>query len=519
MSLSVQEAAIAFAKELASHLNTVAAETVGVEVMWFRAIPDKRSQDVIFQSYTLFGVEDCPLTFKAVYSDTAYDESSLTFNIMGIEYQVPLTLEIAKETWDNITNNDGTIPQRGDIVFIPLSNKLVEVVSMSPVKAIAAQITSYKVNCSAYKPTRSRIVGENLKESIDQNTTNLYKRFGEDIQDVIDNVVDNKQLSLYNTTQQDTHKVVSKQRVDNSLLTNNTITNIISNDLIFDGHIVARTYYDMQTNNNDICVSYNNKDIFTYDSERCYSSWINIKEYSNYTNIKELSADINKAGVPTGNTIYINKYSGKRLEAGTNVIIERGNIIICGIVNDSERYSIKVNSNIIKALSKNIKNWTSMTGYIIRKDNVINLLNAKGDNNNTYNIQLKGNNFISINDDSSNELLIQTNFKLKCNKWYALVINYGKNVSLDIFDGEPELKHLCGINDIQTSIVKEDSYSYSIKPSNVFMTNIRLYDVYNKELDKQIMDVISYNTPYDSHTIINDSADTPLNKPYTGVQR
>ena len=51
------------------------------------------------------------------------------------------------------------------------------------------------------------------------------------------------------------------------------------------------------------------------------------------------------------------------------------------------------------------------------------------------------------------------------------------------------------------------------------MTNIRLYDVYNKELDKQITDIVTYNTPYDSHAIINDSADTPLNKPYTGVQR
>ena len=81
------------------------------------------------------------------------------------------------------------------------------------------------------------------------------------------------------------------------------------------------------------------------------------------------------------------------------------------------------------------------------------------------------------------------------------------------------MKHLCGTNDIQTSIIKEDIYSYCIKSSNVLMTNIRLYDVYNKELDKQITDIVTYNTPYDSHAIINDSADTPLNKPYTGVQR
>ena len=39
------------------------------------------------------------------------------------------------------------------------------------------------------------------------------------------------------------------------------------------------------------------------------------------------------------------------------------------------------------------------------------------------------------------------------------------------------------------------------------------------ELDKQITDLVSYNTPYNSHAIINDTVDTPLNKEYIGEQR
>ena len=161
--LSAQEAAINFANSIANMINAAAAETAGIDVLWFRATPDKRSQDVVFQSYTLYGVNDCPLEFKAVYTDTGYDDAAITYNIMGLEYSVPLTLEIAVQTWKTATSDDGTIPQRGDIVFIPTSRKLVEVVSMTPIKAIGAQLTSYKVNCSVYKPTRSRLVGENLK--------------------------------------------------------------------------------------------------------------------------------------------------------------------------------------------------------------------------------------------------------------------------------------------------------------------------------------------------------------------
>ena len=216
-SLSLQEAAIQYAKSMALNINAAAAEVAGVEVMWFRAKPDKRSQDVIFQSYTLYGVEDCPLRFKAMYSDTGYDDAAITYNIMGLEYAIPLTLEIALKTWTTATEEDGSLPQRGDVVFIPLSNKLVEVVSMTPVKAIGAQITSYKVNCSIYKPTRSRLVGENLKESIAANTENLYSRFGEDIKNVIDNVVDDKQLSMFNSTSKDKYKEVKAEPAPDSL--------------------------------------------------------------------------------------------------------------------------------------------------------------------------------------------------------------------------------------------------------------------------------------------------------------
>ena len=55
--------------------------------------------------------------------------------------------------------------------------------------------------------------------------------------------------------------------------------------------------------------------------------------------------------------------------------------------------------------------------------------------------------------------------------------------------------------------------------SNSYLTNIRLYDVSNNELDKQITDLVSYNTPYNSHAIINDTVDTPLNNEYIGEQR
>lgn len=240
---SIQEMAAEFANNFLANLNQTVAETIGVDVMWFRATPDKRSQDVIFQTYTLYGVEDCPLEFKAVYVDTGYDDAAITFNIMGLEYSVPLTLEIACNTWYEVTNYDGTLPQRGDIVFIPLSRKLMEVVSMTPVKKLGAQLTSFKVNLSIYKPTRSRIVGENLRESIKNNTVNLDSEFGEDIKETFQNIVDEDQLSIFNTT--------SVDRAKENALTKGTeeepgknVHNIVEDNVYVDGHTISRSYYD-----------------------------------------------------------------------------------------------------------------------------------------------------------------------------------------------------------------------------------------------------------------------------------
>ena len=240
--VSIQEAATKFVKDILGNINSAVTEIAGVDVLWFRAQPDKRSQDVIFQSYTLYGVEDCPLSFKAIYDDSGYDDAAITYNIMGINFNVPMTLDIAVDVWKEATGNDGTIPQKGDIVFIPMTRKLMEIVSMQPVKKLGGQLTSYKVNLAIYTPTRSRLVGEQLKDSIKNNTTNLMERFGDDIKTNIEDIVDDNQLSLFDSTSKDKHKKVEPNNTEESIQL--AVRSIVSYDLVIDGHTVARNYYN-----------------------------------------------------------------------------------------------------------------------------------------------------------------------------------------------------------------------------------------------------------------------------------
>lgn len=502
---SIQEMAAEFANNFLASLNAMVAETVGVDVIWFRAAPDKRSQDVIFQTYTLYGVEDCPLTLKAVYTDNNYDDATITFNIMGLEYSVPLTLEIAVNTWYEATNYDGTLPQRGDIVFIPISRKLMEVVSMTPVKKIGAQLTSFKVNLSIYKPTRSRIVGENLKESIKENTVNLNSRFGKDIDETFKNIVDNDQLSIFSTSSEDKVKENAVTGHYDSIIKN--VNNIIENNINIDGHIVSRSYYDAH-NGNEYVVRYKKSDSIQKSDTRCLSCLVQLHSLSDsfLTNISKMMLVNNILTVETR----------KKFEIGTEVIISRGSISIAGKVISKQPYNIELNKDAVIKLNSSSHTWYTIPGYTIEKVSNANILTGKGDIE--FSINIKSGKIISLN-IGDKETQFRLTSPMKYDKWYGVIINVGEKLSIDIFEELEQLTNIVHMPEMrnkywQDLVIK----NYQLNVSNCYITNIRLYDTENTEIDKQLIDLTTYNIPNSSHAIINDSADIYLDKKFTGIK-
>jgi len=506
MASSLQESAARFANTMLANLNASAANTVGVDVMWFRATPDKRSQDVIFQSYTLYGVEDCPISFRAVYSDTGYDDGAITYNIMGLNFSIPMTLDIPLLTWKKATGDDGTIPQEKDVVFVPITRKLLQVASMQPVKAMGGQLTSYKVNLEIYKPMRSRLVGENLKESIVNSTTNLDERFGEDIDESIRDIVDDNQISKYTSTSEDTQKDVTKDV--NDVTGKKEVSIIKSYELIVDGHSVARNYYELSSGIKT-AVKYKKPDEFTKQDSRCYSAWIRIKTIKQHNPIPlgTNSSLENEDGV-----YILNVSSTKGLKRNERVILKRGLLSVPGRIISPGR--IALNKEQVKELNTMNSDWYKMPGFSINLDNDIRLLSG-GD----FEISIVGMNTVSIL-NGEEEKFIRFDEDLKPDSWYGIIINLGEKISVDVFSSESGLERINHVSDIENNIYETIKVkNYNLPSSNIDITNIRLYDVPNIDVDKQILDLISYNARNDSHAIINDSADTYLNQPYMGKQR
>ena len=70
------------------NLQQSAVETVGQETMYFRAVPQKNSEDaVIFQEYTLYNVEDCGHTIRVIMTNGDYQPGDYQVGLFGIDYQ------------------------------------------------------------------------------------------------------------------------------------------------------------------------------------------------------------------------------------------------------------------------------------------------------------------------------------------------------------------------------------------------------------------------------------------------
>jgi hypothetical protein len=92
-------------------INAVVNQLIGYDSKWFRAVPQQRSKDVIFQEYTLSNVEGCPLDVKVVLPQGMPPDSVYNYDLMGLEYNIPFEVQIDKKYWESIAGY-GTAPQK-----------------------------------------------------------------------------------------------------------------------------------------------------------------------------------------------------------------------------------------------------------------------------------------------------------------------------------------------------------------------------------------------------------------------
>lgn len=106
------------------NINKSIADVVGVDLLYFRAIPHENGESVIFHEYTLLDV-DCEKQIKGVVKNPDYG-NGIEVDLFGVKYDSPLQIQFDLQTWNEVFGPD-VMPQKDDIVYVPLLNRLFEV--------------------------------------------------------------------------------------------------------------------------------------------------------------------------------------------------------------------------------------------------------------------------------------------------------------------------------------------------------------------------------------------------------
>ena len=508
--------AILAAAQTYVRLNESVNSLIGMEVRWFRAVPQQRSQDVIFQEYTLSNVEDEPLCLKVVLPEGNFPDSRYNYDIMGLEYQVPLEIHIDKIYWESFAGF-GTAPQKKDVVYFAVPNKLYQVESSYLLRGFMEQETTWKCNLIKYMPEASRREGIALQETVNKYTVSEAEIFGEAIQSDIDKITNDKQMSPFNTTERDKYKTL-----DSKLQIINAPINIF-------GTIVAESYYDLNTSDVQDAVIYDAGDLIKISSDRCLTTWTKIvplttKEYEVTSIIVDSSATI-----PLDYKITFST-PNKGFEIGDTFIVSRPGALnfYATLVDDTSirnnTYDISIDETVVKHLISVKSNWTAAKGYKMKIQEPVSLIDGVNGKDYGVKVDIYANQYIKLIYGSQEYISISTD-RLLDNKWYAYVINIGNTwdqYNMYIWEqsatdtGDKLRKTFYDTVDFTPEQTIVDYYSINKSPS--YMTNIRLYTSTMEE-EKQINELLSYFVKDSNQAILLDNVDLKVRMPYIGAQR
>ena len=504
-------------------LNGLANQLFGIEARWFRAVPQHRSIDVIFQEYTLYNVDETPLCLKVIVPGGTIPDSKYDYDLMGLEYEIPLEIQIDKKYWESLAGF-GTAPQKKDIVYLPMPNKLYQVESAYLYRGFMEQETTWKCNLRKYMPEASRKESAALQDTIDQYTTSVEEIFGEAIDDNVKKLVNDQQFSQYNATSEDKYKTLD------------TSVNAISTSITLYGTVLAQSFYDLNSAGTDYVVNYTTSDSISTIQDRCLVAWIYPRTIDN-VNVERNVVSIIPATTPytDASTLKVSNFDIRIIspdvyEAGDTFVIYRSDTInlyatVLNVKTNPVIYECLIDTDVLTHLQSIKSNWYVLPNYkMMRKAPISVLDGVNSSDEHIFSTNVYANQYIKVN-YGTQEYVVTLTDKLYDDTWYGIIINIGntwQQYNAYVWekhetDKDTKIK-IRQYETMQFTPEEALNISYRINKSPAYLTNMRLYDATLEE-EYQRDELVSYFIKDAEHIIIADQCDATLRVPYVSKQK
>ena len=167
--------AVVLYKALSKTINLL----FGHDVSYARAVPDEKGKDVVLHEWNLYSVDE-PVCVKVLVPNNEFPDSKLNFADFGIDFEMPFEVNIDKEYFEEVFGV-GVAPQRRDIIYFPLENRIYEVESTYLYKDIMRREVYWKVALKKYSYKTNRYEPQDLREAIDVLGADTEELFGEEV--------------------------------------------------------------------------------------------------------------------------------------------------------------------------------------------------------------------------------------------------------------------------------------------------------------------------------------------------
>jgi hypothetical protein len=494
--------AVVLYKELAGMINRM----FGHDVQYARAVPMAIGKDFTLHEWTLYDVDDpCPL--KVIVPNNEFPDSKIQFNPFGLDFEMPFEVHIVKDYFEE-NFGIGTAPQKRDIIYFPLTNRIFEIDSSYLWKDIMQREVYWKVSLTKYQPKSNRYEPQDLREQLDTITWNSEERFGEEVR--LDELKVTKPQQYDPKLGSRNYDPIRLSVEDNLVISQSHFKNysIVLSESQYD----LRSIYNPQSNN--IAVTYRADSVFPAapEEERSLCAWFKDVKPKNPA-LKDAVKGQMVLGVPGANTTPLSfTISANRNYANGDLIkLTRfngfsayGSFISKTPVVGGFIITISVRNEIVQFLNTYYANWASASvtsGYNAELTQEVIMMDG-WDGSAGWKLSLYANRYFIFKSTSGENLFIIPNNIIQ-DSWYAYFLNvnnYYRQVSLDLwirkwdeYSANPlqttDLENIYSnaIIVLPTDRSASSDYKYRLPASNTLCTNIRLFKKSETDLQKQML--------------------------------
>jgi hypothetical protein len=548
--------AVVLYKELSYTINKL----FGHDVMYARAVPMAIGKDVTLHEWTLYDVDD-PCCVKVLVPNNEFPDSKITFNPMGLDFEMPFEIHIVKAYFEEIFGV-GTAPQKRDILFFPLTNRVYEIESSYLWKDIMQREVYWKVSLKKYQPKANRYEPQDLREGLDAITFGMEEQFGEEV----------KEEAIKITKPQQYDPKIGSRDYD-------PIRENINDDLVISQEpfknynlTLSESQYDLRSifavTNNPTAVTYKafvdfplteerkvllpvcegsletKEEIIVTDTERSLTGWFRTIKPKVSLPKDPVRGQLQKGSPgPTTTPVSfviapIRNYAPGDLVRLTrfNGFTAYGTFLSKTPINGGFVITIEIRNDVIAFLDVYYPGWagpSTTSGYIFERTFETIFMDGYDDASNSgWKLSMYADRYFVFKSETEDILFILPNNLIE-GSWYAFFLNinnYYRQVSLDLWvrkwleteitpQQTSNLENIYSKTEITVPIDRSGiggTLKYSLPASNVVYTNIRLFDRTENELLKQ-MDILNQTIVQDTqYAIIIDNAVPRLNLPWIG---